>query len=53
MLFKKDICRYPIAIGKDNNFERVVISSRGWPCKYRMDNIAVDKEVSNSRICRQ
>ena len=52
MLFKKDICGYPIAIGKDNNFEHVVIG-KGWPCKYRMDNITVDKEVSNSRICRQ
>ena len=40
-IFKEDTRLYPIAIDKENKFECVVIGSRGWPCKYRVDSVIV------------
>ena len=40
-IFKEDTRLYPIAISKENKFECVVIGSRGWPCKYRVDSVIV------------
>ena len=51
-IFEEDVRAYPIYIGKENKFECVVIGSRVWPCRYRVDNVAVNKKVSNERICR-
>ena len=50
-IFKEDIRGYLIAIGNINKIECVVIGSRGWPCKYRVDSVAVDKAVYDERIC--
>ena len=50
-IFKEDIRRHPIVIGKENKFECVVIGSRGWPCKYRVDSVTTDKVVYDERIC--
>ena len=40
-IFKEDTRLYPIPIGKENKFECVVIGSRGWPCKSRVDRVIV------------
>ena len=38
---KEDTRLYPTAIGKENKCECVVIGSRGWSCKYRVDSMIV------------
>ena len=40
-IFKEVTRLYPIAIGKENKFECVVIGSRGRPCKYRVGSVIV------------
>ena len=50
-IFKEDVLGYPISIGKENKFQCVVIGSRVWPCKYRVDSLAIDKAVYDKRIC--
>ena len=51
-IFKEDTQLYPIAISKENKSEYVVIDSRGWPCKFRVDSVTIDKTTSDERICR-
>ena len=40
-IFKEDTRLHRIVIGKENKFECVVIGSRRWPCKHRVDSVIV------------